>query len=330
MEDQKKFKLSTVAKNLVLKGKGILAADESPISIEKRFKENNIKNTTENRKIFRENIIKNVNSKISGVILHEETFDIKNEDGKYLTEILKEKDIYVGIKLDKGLTDFNENEKISIGLEDLEMRIQRENFKIASFAKWRSVFMISKNTPSSEAIIENCRVLAKYAKIAQKYDLVPIVEPEILWDGEYTIQECSIKAKEIFNTLISELNKNDVYLPAVLIKTSFITHSPNHNIFPKDVGKYTVETLISTIPCAIPGILFLSGGHSPSDSILYLNETTKNSNSHSWHLTFSFGRAITDPFLKRWRGNEDNLDKAGQSLREGIDLCSKATLGLRE
>ncbi|KAG0439935.1 Fructose-bisphosphate aldolase [Dictyocoela muelleri] len=322
-----KFKLGMIASDLVEDGKGILAADESPSSLETRFHLSNIENTEDNRRIYRESIFKAIKNHISGVILHDETFDMKTDDGMLLPDILKNKSIHIGIKLDKGLTDFNENEKLSIGLEDLDVRIKKEKYKCASFAKWRSVFHISENTPTKECIAENSRVLAEYAVIAQKNGLVPIVEPEIVRDGEYKIETCLKVTKRILSNVIYELNQHDVFLPGVLIKASFVTAGVSEKNDSLDVAENTIEALRSTIPCAIPGIVFLSGGHSSEHSFQYLNQLHKCVLHHTWKLTFSFGRALTDPFLKIWKGDEKNLNRAVEILNETIDSCGKACVG---
>ncbi|KAG0419947.1 Fructose-bisphosphate aldolase [Dictyocoela roeselum] len=325
---EQKFKLGMIAGDLVEKGKGILAADESPSSLEHRFSLCNIENSEKNRKIFRESIFKAIEPmSISGVILHDESFDMKTDDGVPLTEILTKKGIRVGIKLDKGLTDFNEKEKLSIGLEDLESRLRNKKYEDATFAKWRSVFHISENTPSDECISENSRVLAEYASITQKHGLVPIVEPEILWSGEYSIEKCFQVTKTVLNNVIYELNKKDVYMPGILIKTGFVTPGDSEEMDTKLIVVKTLEVLGSTIPCSVPGIVFLSGGHGSKDSFTYLSVLNRHAVRNAWRLTFSFGRALTDTFLQAWQGEADNLDLALSKFKQTLNSCGEACLG---
>lgn len=330
LTDEQKFKLGTVACRMLEDAKGILAADEKDSSLEKRFDMCGIINTEENRRKFRELLFKTVakSSKIGGVILNEETFGHTDDTGKSLPDILAEHGIVVGVKLDKGLAAFGNTEYVSVGLEDLEKRCKEPRFSKAEFSKWRSAFRVSDRTPTEDCIKENCDVLARYAEISQRNNMVPIVEPEILWDGEYSAEKASNAQKEILSTLMMYLNKRNVYIPGVLVKTNFVTSGCKSGDAksPKDVGMLTFHVLLDTIPCGISGVVFLSGGHTPEEATEYLKYVSKERGRHTWPLSFSFGRALTDPFLSKWMGKDENIEEAQQVLLNKIDECFSAIL----
>lgn len=328
---EKCFKLGMIAKQILENHKGILAADESPGSIQKRFDKLGIANNEETRRRFREILFttKDIEKYIGGVILHEETFGQKDKSGKLLIEVLKEKGICLGIKLDKGLIDYKNNEKISVGLEDLDLRAKEFTSRNAVFAKWRSLFVVSDDTPSEDCINENCEVLAKYSKICQNNNLVPIVEPEVFFEGNYTIEEAEKLSRRILSTLIQKLNFHDVYIPAVIIKMSFVTEgtkSPKVNNFHK-IGLTTMNVLISTVPCGIPGIVFLSGGHSQVDSIEYLNAMNKCKAYKTWCLSFSYGRCLSEKTMEVWGGSDKNVEMAQETFIEIARECHLACKG---
>lgn len=327
---ERRFKLGMVAKQILENNKGILAADESPGSIQKRFDKLGITNNEETRRRFREILFttKDIEKYIGGVILHEETFSQKDKSGKLLIEGLREKGICLGIKLDKGLIDFKSNEKVSVGLEDLNLRAKEFTSRNAVFAKWRSLFVVSDDTPSEDCINENCEVLAKYAKICQNNHLVPIVEPEVFFEGDYTLEEAEKVSKKILSTLIQKLNFLDVYIPAVIIKMSFVTQgSKSIKVFKcHDIGLSTMNVLISTIPCGIPGIVFLSGGHPQVDSIEFLNAMNKVKAYKTWCLSFSYGRCLSEKTMEVWGGKDENVEKAKEVF---IDIARKCHLACK-
>lgn len=310
--------------------KGILAADEKGSSLEKRFDMCGIINTEENRRRFRELLFNTVakSRKIGGVILNEETFSHSDDTGKSLADILAEHGIIVGIKLDKGLTEFGESEHVSVGLEDLDHRCKEPIFSKAEFTKWRSVFRVSDTTPTRECIEENCAILAEYAEISQRNNMVPIVEPEILWDGDHSAEKAARAQKVILSTLMQYLNARNVYIPGVIVKTSFVTSGCKSGDVksPKDVGILTFHVLLDTIPCGVSGVVFLSGGHTPEEATEYLKCVNKERGRHTWPLSFSFGRALTDPFLSKWMGKDENVEEAQQTLLKKIDECFSAVV----
>ncbi|KAF9764037.1 Fructose-bisphosphate aldolase [Nosema granulosis] len=327
---EKCFKLGMVAKQILENNKGILAADESPGSIQKRFDKLGIINNEETRRSFRELLFtsEGIEKYIGGVILHEETFEQKDESEKLFIDMLKEKGICLGIKLDKGLIDYKNNEKVSVGLEDLHLRVKYYCSKGAVFAKWRSLFIVKGDNPTEDCIYENCTVLAKYAKICQNNNLVPIVEPEVYFEGNYTIDEAEQQSKRILSTLIQKLNIYEVYIPAVIIKMSFVTQGKENKRIckPHEVGRTTMNTLVSAIPCGIPGIVFLSGGHTQDDAISYLNAINKCKAYKTWSLSFSYGRCLSEKPMETWRGIEENK-KAAQ--REFIEIARRCHLACR-
>merc|ERR1712080_169291 len=305
---ENKYKLGMTALSLVENNKGIYAADESPSSLDKKFKSYKIDNTYQNRLDLRKSLFKTskINNMISGVILHEETFTQKDDNGKLIVEFLLEQGIQLGIKLDKGLRELEE-EKISIGIEDLEKRIQSDIFKKATFAKWRSLFYISDELPSQKAIDENIEILSQYAKICQKYDKVPIVEPEIPWKGSYTIEKNAKIAKLIISRLFAKLNEYDVYIPGVLLKVGFITNGIDDPMSsPSDVSLHTLQTLLSSVPSGVRGVVFLSGGHPPEEAFEYLQKVNKEKGNRTFSLSYSYGRALSN----------DSLEAFGQKLGE--------------
>lgn len=331
--EQNAQKLKSNANRIVDNGKGILAADESPASIEKRFDFHNIENTEENRRKLREIMISmnGLEDMVGGVILHEETFGQCAEDGRLLVDHLIEKGVAPGIKLDKGLQEFDTFEQISIGLEDLDKRLKMDIFKKAIFAKWRSVFSMSQRTPTTKCIDANCDVLAKYSLLCQKHGIVPIVEPELLWDGNHTIERAKVATKTILSSLMYHLNKHEVYLPGVLVKIAFVTSGKetSTNFDPMEVAKATYNCIRSSIPPAIAGIVFLSGGHTKKDSTLFLDGINKIK-TEPYILTFSYGRALSDVVLKEWKAKDENVVKATKAFEIRLKETYQAAQGKYE
>jgi fructose-bisphosphate aldolase class I len=328
---EKLLKLGMIAKKILENNKGILAADESPTSIQKRFDKVGITNSEDTRRKFRQMLFssKGIEKYIGGVILHEETFDQKDEKGNCLIDLLKNKEICLGIKLDKGLIDFKTNEKMSVGLEDLHLRIKKFASKGAVFAKWRSLFLIAEDIPSEECILENCNVLAEYAKICQDNELVPIVEPEIYLEGLYSIEDGEKHSKRVLSTLIQRLNAYDVYIPGVLIKMSFVTQGKQEKLLckPKEVGIRTIGVLISTIPCGIPGVVFLSGGHTQDKAIEYLDTLNRCRAHKTWSLSFSYGRCLSEEPMSIWKGKDENQNEAQEAFVKIAEKCYNASKG---
>lgn len=327
---EKYHKLGMIARKIVENGKGILAADESPTSIGIRFSRHNIENTAENRRKYRQIMLgADIQTRLGGIIFHEETFEQKTDSGRLFVDVILEQGISPGIKLDKGLIDFKSREKVSVGLEDLAKKLKKEIYRKAEFAKWRSVFGITSTAPTEDCIHENCSVLAKYAVICQRYGIVPIVEPELLWEGKHSINECEQITKTILGCLVYHLNLHNVYIPGILIKPAFVTPGKDslHEIDYKDVAQRTFNCLMSTIPTGMPGIVFLSGGHNEKDSTMFLDRINKETGLRTWKLSFSYGRALTDPILKAWNGNDKNIKEAIRIFEERLDDTFRAAQG---
>lgn len=333
--------LSETVEILMKNAKGILAIDESPLSLEKKFMKYDLVNSIDTRKRYRECLIttEGLENYISGTILHEETFfQTRDADHKPFTEILLEKGILPGIKLDLGLEridyskcehrtikisdrdthilefqsekNCHENyiEKVSKGIDSLKSRLIDNHFKRARFAKWRCIFSITQFTPTYESVDQNCDILAEYAYICQQHDIVPVVEPEILFTGDFSLYDHHRVSKIILSTLITKLNSYNVYMPGILLKTGFVTPGEVRNqVNPKENAIYTHDVLISSLPSSIGGIVFLSGGHSYSDSLHCLAEICKL--PKNFNITFSYGRGLTDSALSRWNESHGDIKK---------------------
>jgi fructose-bisphosphate aldolase, class I len=329
MDSQSLFKLGMVAKKLVEGKKGLLAADETPETLGKRFCKAGVENTEENRRRFRELLFttRDIEKYVSGVILHEETFSQKDGRGKLLVECLREKGVSIGIKLDKGLIDYREREKVSVGLEDLDKRCRIPKLRTAEFAKWRSLFYVSEDIPTEDCIQENCSVLARYAAACQNNGLVPIVEPEICFEGDYTIERAERLFRQIMGVLVKCLNEEMAYMPGILIKTSFVTPGSlsAQKCSVQHIGEVTLQALLATIPCAVTGVVFLSGGHSTKDAVACLGAVAAAKGCRTWSLSFSFARALTEGPLLKWKGEDANADDAGRTFLELLYQASQAT-----
>lgn len=326
-----KLELARVAKKILSKNKGILAADERVSSLGRKFAHFGMENTCNNRRAFRECLFTapEIENYIGGVIVNEETFDQKGSDGRPLIDHLEEKDIEIGVKLDKGLSDFGSGEKISVGLEDLENRIAKKRFSKATFSKWRSLFHITDDLPSYQCIEQNCVVLCRYAAISQSRGLVPIIEPEIYYEGSYDIERMVHVAKVIYSTLFLHASKYNIFLPGAILKASFITSAKDsgETIKPEDIGLINTAVITESVPPAIAGVVYLSGGHSQEEAFQLLSAIQKDSHKMGMTFSFSFGRALTDCVLEKWKGSEQNLKEAQHLLTETASRCNRANKG---
>lgn len=324
--------MSDTIELLTEEGKGILAADESTGTIGKRFDSIHIENNETNRRDYREMLFTapELENYISGVILYEETLMQNGKNGQPLRDILTQRGIVPGIKVDKGLIHLagSQDEKISIGLDDLDQRLAQYKTYGARFAKWRNVFSISAQTPSSRAIRAGAEVLARYAVSCQEQGIVPIVEPEILIDGQHDITHAAAVCTEVLQAVFAALHTHHVSLETMILKTSMVTSGLGHQPFsnPEEVANFTLMVLMNTVPAAVPSINFLSGGQSPELSTLHLN-LMNSYGSLPWNLSFSYGRALQDQALKTWGGKAQNCDAAQQALLNACYMNSLATLG---
>uniref|UniRef100_A0A0C9RHN9 Fructose-bisphosphate aldolase n=1 Tax=Wollemia nobilis TaxID=56998 RepID=A0A0C9RHN9_9CONI len=313
-------------------GKGILAADESTGTIGKRLASINVENVESNRRALRELLFTTPGALplISGVILFEETLFQKSSNGTPFVDILKAAGVLPGIKVDKGTVDLpgTNSETTTQGLDGLGQRCQQYYAAGARFAKWRAVLKIGPNEPSELAIHENAHGLARYAVICQENGLVPIVEPEILVDGPHSIDVCADVTERVIAACYKALNDHHVLLEGTLLKPNMVTPgSDAPKVSPDVIAEYTVRALRRTVPPAVPGIMFLSGGQSEEEATLNLNAMNKLKVLKPWTLSFSFGRALQASTLKTWAGKADNVAKAQAAFLSRCKANSAATLG---
>jgi fructose-bisphosphate aldolase class I len=315
-------------------GKGILAADESTGTIGNRFKGIEVENTEENRRAYRELLFtsEGIEQYISGVILYEETLYQKTKDGVPFVELLNKKGVIPGIKVDKGTVVIagTDGETTTQGLDDLGKKCAKYYADGARFAKWRAVLKIGKGLPSNLAIDENARGLARYAAICQENGLVPIVEPEILVDGTHTIDECAEVSERVFAAVVKACQDHKLLWEGALLKPNMITPGSecDKKVSAQEIAWKTVRTLSRTIPPALPGVMFLSGGQSESQASDNLNEMNKiDVKSRPWNLSFSYGRALQYSCLRAWLGKPENVENAQKVFLQMAKNNSEATLG---
>ncbi|NP_001116978.1 fructose-bisphosphate aldolase [Strongylocentrotus purpuratus] len=327
--------LRGIANAIVRPGHGILAADESTGTIGKRLASINCENTDANRRAYRQLLFtapKDVTSYISGVILYDETFWQEAENGTRFVDLLKNQGIIPGIKVDKGVValpgTFN-NESTTQGLDDLNARCAKYKANGAQFAKWRCVLKISDLTPSPLAILENANVLARYAVCCQQNGLVPIVEPEVLPDGDHSLERAQYVTEKVLAATYKALNDHHVFLEGTLLKPNMVTagQSCPTKYTPEQVAKATVTALNRTVPAAVPGITFLSGGQSETDASLNLNAINQYEGKKPWALTFSFGRALQASVLQAWGGKAENIAKGQAALLQRSKANGEAAVG---
>lgn len=321
--------LELIAANLVLKPKGILAADESGGSIKKKFAQLNIEDTFENRHSYRDIFFTtpNLEDYVNGVILFDETARDYADNGETYVEYLISKRIIPGIKVDQGLEPFNGSdlENITKGLDGLEARLREYYTMGLRFAKWRAAFNLTLNeegdivTPSAENVIENARILAEYAKKCQSAGIVPIVEPEVVYDGYYPIEKSADITSKILDCLFEHLDKFGVNLRACILKVNMVLAGKQfeNQSTPAEVGAATATVLKDHVPSDLAGVVFLSGGQTVEQATDNLAEVTKNG-PFPWPVTFSFARALQDPALFTWKGDNNNSDTARSAFRERL------------
>jgi fructose-bisphosphate aldolase class I len=328
------YELAAVAQAMAGPGKGILAADESTGTIEKRFAGIKVENTEENRRAYRDMLFtaKGLSQSISGVILYDETLRQKSANGTPFVELLSKNGILPGIKVDTGAKDLAlcPGEKITEGLDGLAKRCA-EYVKIgAKFAKWRAVITIGKDMPSSSCIAANAHALARYAAICQAAGLVPIVEPEVLMDGDHTIERCEEVTEWTLNAVYQALYLNRVTLEHSVLKPSMVISGKDcaRQAGIDEVAERTVRILKRTVPAAVAGIVFLSGGQSDEVATAHLSAMNKMfAGNLPWPLSFSYGRALQQPSLKAWKGSAANVAAAQAALLHRSRMNSLARSG---
>jgi len=328
--------LNAIAKKLVAKGKGILAADESEGTIAKRFALIGLPVTLETRRDYREMLFRSTDAMrnyISGVILTEETLEQKAKDGTPFRQLFEETDVIPGIKVDRGAFPMpgSKDEKITEGLDGLRQRLAHYAKVGAGFAKWRGVIAITNYAPSRNGIRANAHVLARYAMLCQEAGIVPVVEPEVLADGEpgdHTIQRCEEVTGETLEAVFKELRLAGVDLSGMLLKPNMVTPGvrSRDRASVEEVAQRTVETLRQFVPAAVPGIAFLSGGQSDEEATAHLSAMNQIPNL-PWALTFSYGRALQTSALVTWSGEEANVPAAQKAFTHRAHMNSLAALG---
>lgn len=312
--------------------KGILAIDESLNTSAGRFLKLGVPNTEEKRREYRELLITapKIEKYISGYILFDETIKQKTVDGKSFVSVLNSKGIEIGIKVDAGTTDFlnHTGEKTTKGLEGLGERLKEYKKLGATFAKWRAVYTIGIDSPSIDCMNVNAGIFAKYAKLCQENDIVPIVEPEILIDGNHTVEKCFKVTAQNLDKVFSELKRADVFIPGMILKTSMVISGKTSRDKPSSekVAEMTLKCLKEHVPSDIGGIVFLSGGQSDEDAILNLNAMHKVGKL-PWPLTFSYGRAIQNSALVSWAKNPSDVIGAQKLLLTAAKANSLASVG---
>lgn len=326
--------LRKIANAIVSPGKGILAADESVSTMGKRLTDIGVENTDENRRKYRQLLFTTcptIGDYISGVILFHETLYQKADDGTPFPELLKQRGIIPGIKVDTGVVPlFGSNDECTTqGLDDLAKRCAQYKKDGCHFAKWRCVLKINEHTPSLQSLQENANVLARYASICQANRIVPIVEPEVLPDGTHDLERAQKVTETVLAFVYKALADHNVFLEGTLLKPNMVTAGQSHAVkfSPEDVGKATVTALQRTVPAAVPGITFLSGGQSEEEASVNLNAINLFQGKKPWALTFSFGRALQASVLRAWQAKDENV-KAGQDeLLKRAKANSEASLG---
>ncbi len=325
-------RLEVTAKKLVAAGKGLLAADESNASCKKRFDTVGVACTEETRRQYRQLLMTTPGAEhsLSGVILYDETFWQKADNGQTLRAYLNQHDVVPGIKVDAGLIDLPgfDAEKLTQGLDGLPERMAKYAEAGALFAKWRSVITIGDGIPTEECIGANAFVLARYARICQDAGIVPLVEPEVLFDGTHTIDQCEATMVRLFDVLFQTMRAFRVHLPGAILKTSMVLPGKDSGatIDHDDVADRTCRVLHEHVPHELGGIVFLSGGQTPRDAFINLNRIAQRG-PHPWGVTFSYSRALQDPVLKAWAKSPEAVDEVQDIFHRQLVLVTAAAKG---
>jgi fructose-bisphosphate aldolase class I len=325
--------LNATAKAMVDGHKGLLAADESTGTIKKRFESVGVEGTENHRRDYRELLFsaKGLGQYISGAILYDETIRQKAKDGTSLAALLKSAGVLPGIKVDSGAKPLagSPDETVTEGLDGLAQRVEEYVGLGARFAKWRAVIKIGQHIPTPYAIEVNAHALARYARICQEGGLVPIVEPEVLMDGDHGIERCDAVTTDTLRIVFDALYRQGVALEGMILKPNMVISG---KACPKqasvdEVAERTLACFRRVVPAAIPGIMFLSGGQSEVDATRHLNAMNAKFRNLPWTLSFSYGRALQDGTLKAWRGQAANVAQAQSVLLLRARLNSEACHG---
>jgi fructose-bisphosphate aldolase class I len=325
--------LESTAQALVAQGKGILAADESTGTITSRLKTVGVESTEDSRRDYRETLFRTegLGAFISGVILYDETIRQDAADGTPIRDVLASTGVMPGIKVDTGAKKLagSPDETITEGLDGLTERVAEYAELGARFAKWRAVIKIGADLPTAYCIQTNAHALARYARICQEGGLVPIVEPEVLIDGDHDIDRCDAVTTETLHTVFRELDLQGVLLEGMLLKPSMVISGKGaaNRAVSDMVAERTVRCLRRTVPAAVPGIVFLSGGQNDREATQHLNLMNASFGPNPWAISFSYGRALQDMALKRWKGSKENVAAAQEALYYRAKFNSAAAQG---
>ena len=324
--------LNKIALKILENGKGILAADESTGTMTKRLDGVNVSSTPENRLLFRETLFSasSMSECIGGVILYDETIKQQTSKKKPIPELILNMGSFPGIKVDTGAKVLagSPDEKITEGLDGLRERL-KDYYKLgAKFTKWRGVYNISKSYPSELSIQSNAHALARYSALVQECNMVPIVEPEVLMDGDHSAKDCFLKTSEVIKKCFEELILNKVDLKGIILKPNMILagNKCKDKITNDEVAKLTLECLKNSVPSEVPGIAFLSGGQSEIEATENLNLINKN-NSTNFIMTYSYGRALQKSALEMWSTNNNEIKSTQNIFNHRAKMCTLATQG---
>ena len=324
--------LNNIALKIIGKGKGILAADESTGTMTKRLDSVNVKSNSENRLLFRETLFTSDRMKdcIGGVILYDETIKQRSSSGKMIPELISESGSVPGIKVDTGAKDLanSKEEKITEGLDGLRERLKIYYALGARFTKWRGVYLISDNYPSKLSINSNAHALARYSALAQECDMVPIVEPEVLMEGNHSADDCYEKTSIVLKKCFDELELHKIDLKGIILKPNMILpgSKSTKKISNEEIASLTTKCLKENVPAEVPGIAFLSGGQTEIEATDNLNQINIKNNTN-FIMTYSYGRALQQSALKFWSKDITNVKGTQELFNHRARMCSLAAQG---
>ena len=324
--------LNSIALKILSNGKGILAADESTATMTKRLASVNVESNEKNRLVFRETLFSSRSMKecIGGVILYDETIKQKASDGKSIPELIEYNGGVTGIKVDTGAKDLagSIEEKITEGLDGLRERLKNYYDLGARFTKWRGVYIISDNYPSKLSISSNAHALARYAALVQETRMVPIIEPEVLMDGNHSAKTCFNKTSEVIKKCFEELYLNEVDLSGIILKPNMVLPgaSSKEKISNDEIAELTLDCLKNSVPSEVPGIAFLSGGQTEIEATANLNKINQKNNTN-FIMTYSYGRALQQSALKFWSKDINNISGTQKIFDHRAKMCTLAAQG---
>jgi len=337
---RQELELQDTIEKILQPGKGILAADETNDQMGPKLKSCNLANTPDNRRCYRQLIFTtpNISKHISGVILYDETYRQNSEKGERLVDLLRRQNIVVGIQVDQGLVPLtgSVNEVTTQGMDNLATRAAEYKSGGCGFAKWRVAFHVSDTTPSHLALQENANLLARFASICQKQGLIPFVEPDVVCEGEHSLEKCQQVTEQVLAYTYKALADHNVFLEGTILKTNMVVAglSSQQKTTPEQVAQATLTTLRRTVPSAVPGVAFLSGGLSELVATQYLNAINKavassanGPNAKPWRLTFCYGRALQSTVIKIWMGSGENVGAAQKAFLHRARANAEAEKG---